>query len=282
MRDDGWLSTSTIGGGGARVLAVSALGPARKMIDSHQLSGEAARLAAEAAVATVLLSAHIKGDERLTLQIQSSWPGFSFMGEIDAEGHLRARFRPEHLAHRAGAWSGLLHASKSDARGELWRGVISAERQSVEESLNAYFATSAQSDALLRVGATFEGDQLRFAGGFLVERLPEHPDYPSLDPDGFRELVRPLAAGDVSDHLTSMAFGQLCGSPVVPLDLRELVWRCRCSQEKVEIMLGSLGEEELHGMISEGGASVTCHFCNHTWAVDEARLRELLTIYAGN
>jgi molecular chaperone Hsp33 len=281
LRDDGWLSTSTIGDGGARLLAVSALGPAKRLIEAHNLSGEAARLAAEAVVATVLLSAHIKGDERLTLQIQSSWPGFSFMGEVDASGNVRARFRPEHLP-QAPTWTGLLHASKSDARGEIWRGVIAAEKQDIEAALNEYFASSAQSDALLRVGVVLDGEQLRFAGGFLVERLPEHPDYPSLTPREFRETVTPLATGDVADHLTSMAFGNLAGMTVLPLDLRELTWKCRCSQEKVEIMIGSLGEDEITEMIAENGASVTCHFCNHTWRVSEERLRELLQIYAGN
>ena len=61
---------------------------------AHQLDIGATRALAEVMVAAVLMSAHIKGEERITLQIQSTSPTFGLMAEIDAEGHVRGRIYP--------------------------------------------------------------------------------------------------------------------------------------------------------------------------------------------
>ena len=57
-----------------RLLLVEARGPAEHTRRIHGLGPDAARIAAEMVVAAALSSAHIKGDEQLTLQIQGASP----------------------------------------------------------------------------------------------------------------------------------------------------------------------------------------------------------------
>ena len=50
-----------------------------------------------------------------------------------------------------------------------------------------------------------------------------------------------------------------------------------CNKERVEIVLKSLGKEQLNVIIEEDKkAEVTCHFCNKKYSFTEEELVELL------
>ncbi len=61
------------------------------------------------------------------------------------------------------------------------------------------------------------------------------------------------------------------------LDEKEISYRCDCSVERIEKVLGSLAAEELESMIEEDhGAEVHCHFCNKTYKFEEQDLKSIL------
>ena len=56
-------------------------------------------------------------------------------------------------------------------------------------------------------------------------------------------------------------------------------WRCRCSKERVERTLVSLGQQTLLEMADEDdGAEVCCHFCNEAYPLDADALRRLANV----
>lgn len=279
----GRLVRAFAGGRTVRLLVVEAHGPARQTRVAHGLGSGSSRLAAEGLVASALLSAHIKGDERVTLQVQASEPRFALMSEIDASGQVRVRFTPSDAHSADGRIHGMMLVIKADAHQEVYRGVTEIEGKTLEEALSEHLGASAQVDAVLRIGAGVdEQGEILFAGGFLLERLPEDPRYPSISLEDFRKVYERLREADLRDVLTGIAFGKLLDSEVEVLESREIVWRCRCSAEKVEAMLGSLGSAELREMKADGGAEVTCHFCNGVYRVSPARLDELASMYLDN
>ena len=82
-----------VNGDAVRFLAVDVTPLVPAMRAAHHLGLEAACLAAEGLVATALLGGQIKGDERLTLQLQGESPQCAFVGEVDATGAVRACVR---------------------------------------------------------------------------------------------------------------------------------------------------------------------------------------------
>ncbi|MEC8422276.1 MAG: Hsp33 family molecular chaperone HslO, partial [Myxococcota bacterium] len=103
--------------GAVRFLAVEAKRLVHQTGTAHGLSGAAARTAGEATIAALLMSAWIKGEERITLQIQGEEPRFAYMGEADAAGNIRARMTPARLRPREGQHiNGLMMAIKADGR----------------------------------------------------------------------------------------------------------------------------------------------------------------------
>jgi len=279
---DGSLHRGLVGGRTCRFLAVELAALADLARERHQLGPEATRLNAEAMVATALMSAWVKGRERVTLQIQAERPAFAFMGDADADGGMRARFHPGHVVGAAAGVHGLMLGIRADAQREIYRGVSALDGRTLEAALGAHVRGSEQMDAVLRLGARLDPDgRVAFAGGLLVERLPPEADLPSVSHEAFAATYAGLAEGDVEDLLVALAFGKIAGQEVEPLERRALQWRCSCSQERVEGMLRQLGLDELRQMREEDhGAEVTCHFCNLVWQVDEPALDRIIASFA--
>lgn len=244
------LVRGLVADGAVRFLTVDVGEVADACAAAHTLSPSARKLVGEALAATALTSAHIKGEERISMQIQSDSPVFSYAGEVDAYGAIRARLMPSHVV--MGPISGFMLVMRADAVHETYRGVTAIREQSIAEALGAHLATSDQVDVILHV----QGDY-----GLLFERLPDAQGQSFISAELFEQRFRGLT------HVPEDA---------VILDVRPLEWKCRCSLEKVQETLRGLGNDEIGAMIAEGGATVNCHFCNTTYTVDVAALQALL------
>ncbi len=57
----------------------------------------------------------------------------------------------------------------------------------------------------------------------------------------------------------------------------DIKFQCKCSRERVEQTLISLGRSELEQLLAEDGqAEVSCHFCNETYRFNGSELSELI------
>ena len=157
------LKRSLANGSGLRVLEADVTTVAAEVCRRHGLSGRAAELATEGVVASVLLSAHVKGEERMLVQVQSEKPRFAFSAEVRADGSLRARLTPSRVS--GGGLEGALVAIKHDAHGELYRGVARLHG-SFAASLQHYLVQSQQTEGEVEIHGPI---------GRLVERLPGGP-----------------------------------------------------------------------------------------------------------
>lgn len=257
--------------GQVRVMAAIADGPADEVRERHQLEPASAILAAEGLVASLLLSAHIKGEERLTVEVRGTRPALGFLADIDATGTLRARFTPTRVPPGR-KMEGMLSVMKALGPRQLYRGVAEVRGEPFEAALHRYLTTSEQVDARVRIHAEVGPDgQVRFASGLLVERMPGMPS------EEFAALFDAALEGDFTELMTGFAFGQLAGSPIEVLGSQDFVFQCSCSRERVLGMLKGLGPDELAALrAQEEQAEVTCHFCNEVYEVDDDELDALM------
>lgn len=55
------------------------------------------------------------------------------------------------------------------------------------------------------------------------------------------------------------------------------LYKCKCSRERMEKALISIGKEELQALIDEQGeAEMSCHFCNNKYNFTKTELENLL------
>lgn len=264
--------------GAVRLLLVEATALAVRTREVHALGPDAARIGAESVVAAALNSAYVKGEEQLAFQLSGEDPPCSVYADITAEGHVRARVTPSDLVLEDGKLRGMLVAIKSLRSQELYRGITEVPGTTIEDALATHLGASTQVDDVLRIGLKQGPDgEILQAGGLLLERMPEERDHPSLDRDAFEERYGWVRHADMQQVLTQLAFGTLGDRRIRVLEQRPLVWRCRCSQDRVEATLLALGPDTLREMLDEdGGAEVICHFCNRVLTVDAAGIQRLI------
>lgn len=259
-----------------RVQVMVLHGPARELCERHGLVEGAAVLAGEGLVAAALLSAHIKGEERLTLRVEGSpdadrdSPRFLFTADVDGDGAIRGRLSPTTFP-RVASFDAIFSVIKSVGPKEVYRGHTTARQESFEAALQRYFNSSAQVDGRVRILAEADEQGLRFAAGMLVERLPEMPaeDFAAL-------LDQPMRA-DFRGLMTQVAFGQLAGEALEILDWRDYHFFCGCSRARVIGMLRGFGAQDLKELLTEQGqAEVTCQYCRTVQVVTGPELLALI------
>ena len=273
------LIRGILGDGLARVFAIDVTDIAEKTRLLHKLRGDAVGLAAEAVVASILMAGQIKGEERLSLQLQCSRPQCAFIADVDATGGIRARFSPEvvFLSDKTGL-DGMILAIKSLPGKELYRGVTAIEQESIVSALNRHIGTSAQVDNILNIAVSVAEDgHVSQAVGVLVERLPSKQASELEASAEFVVTFDPVSQMSAEDIINAVVAREIQGETLEVLERIDVNWRCSCGRERVEAVVLSLPIEEIAAMLKEDGqAEVICHFCNVPYVIEAARLQQMV------
>lgn len=247
----------------------------------------------ELTAAGLLLSASLKFDGSLLLQIQGSGPARLFVAECQPNGHFRATVKlNEQLAiphdasfndlvnpDRQGRFAiTLLPAAGRHADGagldHPYQGIIPFEGDTVAEVLQHYMGMSEQIPTRLWLAAD---EQAAF--GLLLQRMPADGD--AAAPGEQQSLACWEQVQILADTLTRTEMLSLSPEEV----LRRLFWEtdiqayerhqpafvCSCSRDKVAAMLTMLGEAEIQAILDEQQAiQVDCEFCRTPYVFEAA------------
>lgn len=253
----------------------------RAVLGTHPYPDAVRDLLGEALAAVTLLASTIKFQGSLILQAQGSGPLRTLVaqtthehlvrglarweGEVPAQGTLQERCGAGHLA---------LTIKRDGA--EPYQGIVPLEGADLANAIERYFRDSEQLPTRLWLTA---GEQR--TAGLLLQRLPgEGPDTGVMSDEDWQRI------GLLADTLTRE---ELTGLPTADLLYRlfneesirlfepePIAFRCGCSRLRIEETLKVLGPAEVDDIIAEEGSlSVTCEFCNRTYAFDAVDARQL-------
>lgn len=149
----------------------------------------------------------------------------------------------------------------------------------IAEDLAAYFVESEQIPTACGLGVLVDRDQsVLAAGGYLIQLLPGAGEDVVAKVEG-----GVMAAGSVTGLLSGGAGPEemlrqvLSDFELEILECASIEYRCDCSRDRMERALISLGPEELRAIIDEqGGAELTCRFCDNVQRFTKAELESLL------
>lgn len=224
----------------------------------------------EAVAAAVLLSATIKFDGLLTLQIQARGPLRLLVVQVSSHHTLRGLARwdgnPAPAALRELCDDGTLILTLDLGLGQdPYQGVVGLHGGSLAEALEDYFGRSEQLPTRIRLAA----DE-RTAAGLLLQKLPGAT---GDDADAWNRLGL-LAATLQPAELLELDAPDLVRRLFAEEDVRLFAprgfrYRCTCSRERTAAMLRALDEAELRRALAERDTlNVDCEFCGHRYAFD--------------
>jgi molecular chaperone Hsp33 len=229
----------------------------------------------QALAASLLLSATLKFDGSLILQVQGNGPISMLVAQANDQQTVRG------LAHWAGDVAagdllalfgdGQLIITIKPTKGKAYQGIVSLEGSSLSEALESYFAQSEQLKT--RLWLAVNGGK---AVGFLLQELPALAGKPA-DWDRIEMLANTITNGELLSLSAESIIHRLFHEESVRLyEPQPVEFNCGCSREKVEASLLTVGYEELLSLLEEKGAVETdCDFCNQHYHFDAADIERI-------
>ena len=251
---------------------------------------------ATAALGRLLAGASMMGNAlkeeaaSLTLQIKGGGPLGTLLAVSDHEGNVRGTvenpaadipLREDGKLDVGAAVGnqGTLTVIRDLRMKEPYVGSVGLLWGEIAEDIALYFVESEQIPTACGLGVLVDRDQsVLSAGGYLVQLLP------GAGEETAEQLEASLrSAGPVTEMLKAdpdpetLLRRALPGLELKVLEKRPIAYRCDCSRERMERALISLGREELRAMIDEqGGAELTCRFCDNVQKFSKEELEDLL------
>ena len=233
----------------------------------------------------------LKGDgASLTLRVQGGGPLGILLAVSDNQGNVRGTvdnpavdvpLRPDGKLDVGAAvgCQGTLTVIRDLHMKDPYVGSVGLLGGEIAEDLAAYFVESEQIPTACGLGVLVDRDQsVLAAGGYLIQMLPGAGEDVVAKVEG-----GVMAAGSVTGLLSGGAGPEemlrqvLSDFELEILECASIEYRCDCSRDRMERALISLGPEELRAIIDEqGGAELTCRFCDNVQTFTREELEALL------
>ena len=235
-------------------------------------------LLGEAMAAAALLSATLKFDGNITLQIQGTGPVYLLVVQCTSDLNLRglARWNGDlaPLSFRELIGDGrLVMTIEQRGKAERYQSIVPLEGESLSASLENYFVRSEQLATRLWLTA---GDAS--ASGMLLQMLPDQQggsdawQHVTVLSDTLKQAeLAGLSAQEILHRLYNEDDVRLFeGAPVA--------FRCQCSRGRIEDTLQGLGHDEVQSILKEQGrVDVDCEFCGRRYSFDVVDVESLFS-----
>lgn len=254
---------------------------------------------ATTALGRSLSAASMMGDEikdpngSITLQFRGDGPLGSIVAVSDSDGNVRGyvqnpgvdipRKAPGKLDVGAGVGAGVLTVLKDVGDREPFAGKVELLSGEIAEDIAYYYYASEQLPTICALGVLVDVDQsVKQAGGYMIQLLPGAPEEIVFI---LEERVKEEAAAGRT--VTSMMEQGMDAKAILEYMLdrmgyeelyqHEVHYECKCSREKVEAAILSVGREELKRLYEEEETvKVTCQFCDKEYAFSREEIGEML------
>ncbi|WP_100332944.1 Hsp33 family molecular chaperone HslO [Bacillus alkalisoli] len=243
-----------------------------------------------AMTATVMMGAMLKGENKLTVKIDGGGPIGIILVDSNAKGQVRGyvtnpqthfdlnQFGKLDVARAVGT-NGTLSVVKDIGMREHFSGQTELVSGELGEDFTYYLVSSEQVPSAVGVGVLVNPDNtILAAGGFIIQLLPGTDDETITEIEKKITNMTPVSKliekGLSPEGLLEEILGK---DNVKVLEKMPVEFKCKCSKERFESAIISLGKEEIKDIIEEDGqAETSCHFCNTSYTFKKQELNDML------
>lgn len=250
-------------------------------LNTHHYPAAVQNLLGEMMVATSLLTATLKFEGHITVQIQGDGPLRLALVNGNDQQQIRALARVEgdiadgmRLQEMIG--KGVLVITITPKEGERYQGVIALDKPTITECLEDYFVRSEQlqTQLIIRTGE-YEGQAV--AAGMLLQIMPDGEG----SPEDFEHLTT-LAATVKDEELFGLPAEELLyrlyhEETVEVYPAQSVQFFCGCSAERSGAALLLLPENEIDEILAEhkGSIDMQCECCGTHYFFNKEAIEKL-------
>ena len=260
--------------------SVDATDICNEIVRIHQPSPVATAAMGRLAAAGSLMGAWMKGeDDALTLRINGGGIGGTVLCVADYMGNVRCCCDnpqadlplKENGKHDVGGFvgkDGFLAVIRDLGLKEPYATQSPIVSGEIAEDITAYYAISEQIPTVCALGVLVDRDHsVKAAGGYIIQLVPPVNeaaiDFIEKNIKNMQSVTTLLSEGKTAEEIALMGLEGLQGEI---LDSWGCGYKCRCSRERTERMLISLGKKELAQLAEESEETgckteICCQFC---------------------
>ncbi len=277
-------------GAPVKAMAISARDTVERARAIHNCWPVASAALGRLLMAASMMGAAIKEEEgAVTLRIKGGGPLGSLTAVSDSRGNVRGYVQNPDVDVPRKAKGKLDVGAAVGADGELtvirdlglkepYIGSVQLVGGEIAEDVAAYFVESEQVPTACALGVLIAPDQtVQAAGGYLIQLLPGADEaVVSAVERGVSKLGAVSARLDSGMEPLGLLREVLGEFELEVLETSPIAYRCYCTRDRVSRALISLGTDELDSLIKEqGGAELTCQFCDKVYRFGAEELRAL-------
>ncbi|MCF6437368.1 Hsp33 family molecular chaperone HslO [Pseudoalteromonas sp. MMG022] len=249
-----------------------------EIIAGHDYPQAVQALLGELLVATSLLTATLKFEGDIAVQLQGDGPVKYAVINGDHQQNMRgvARLQSEvagtTIPELMG--KGYMVITITPTKGERYQGIVPLTSDSLAECLEDYFTQSEQLKTRLWFATSTEGERVKAAGLFLqvlpVDKEKSQEDFVHLEALSNTIKDEELLDLDAQTVLTRLYHED---NPQL-FEPQEINFVCGCSREKTINALVNVGQEALLADIEkQGEINISCHYClkNYVFSKDDIK-----------
>ncbi|TAM61578.1 Hsp33 family molecular chaperone HslO [bacterium] len=274
------LVTATAAEGTVRIRAAVTTRLVAEARDRHDCAPTASAALGRLMTAAALMGSGLKGARRVALQVAGDGPLRNVVAEAFESGEgIGVRGYALHpdvdlpLAHNgkfnvSGAVGrGVLQVTRTLENGQPYTGIVELTSGEIGDDIAGYYASSEQTPSVVALGVLASPKGILAAGGVIAELMPGAREH-TIDALADAAAKLPPVTALVRAGADAPALVRALAANMEPKLLQRLPLRfaCRCSRQKVELAIRSLGAATLGEMVREHRSQdVTCDYCGRVY-----------------
>lgn len=251
-----------------------------QIFENHQYPQPVKQLLAELMVATALLTATLKFEGDISVQIQGDGPvSYAVVNgnnKLELRGMARVQGEISDVNLHSLIGTGHMVITITPNKGERYQGIVLMEGDTIGQCLEDYFKQSEQLKTKLWIATDLSADDNKASALFLqilpADTVRAAEDFQHLEVLSGTVKPQELLELDANTLLTRLYHQE---NPTV-YPAQSVTFKCGCSREKTEAALSSMDKDELKQQIeAEGTINVDCQFCLARYAFNGEDIAKL-------
>ena len=232
-----------------------------------------------------MMASFLKGEERISLEMQSKGPVKRVFAESLQVGESRGflEFNEDASEKRIDKLkdafeAGVLVVSKIFYnKSEPIQGIVPIQNGDISSDLAYYYSQSEQIPTAVILDVEYDdNERIISSGGLMVQAMP---DSTKEEIDELYENLMQMK--DLAKLFREENSPQDVMKKVLPFDFKEMNnspvdFYCRCSKDAFIDKLVTLHEDEIKGMQEDGQNELVCRYCNEHYYLDDSDFDKIL------
>lgn len=289
MRD--YIIRATAANGEVRAFCATMTNVVEKARALHELVPVTAAALGRALVAVGIMSKFLKGEkDSITIQFKADGPMRGLVAVTNSKAEVRGYVNNPQVdlplnslgkLDVSGALGkhGYLNVIQDYGLKEPYIGFVNLISGEIAEDIAYYYASSEQTPSIVALGVLVHPDgKILHAGGYFIQLMPNASEetilYLERKLSETASITAMMSEGKNPEDILQEILGE---KEVKILEKSSTSYQCKCSFERMESNLISLGELELQDIINTQDTSeLVCHFCSKKYYFSKDDIKKLL------